>query len=839
MAGMLACRGLAATGKTMSGLVEWFSDYTTGRIIHPQHKERCCDVESEGGEGAGTPELNRWDRAHCYTLVWRVVASAGQTSRRRHVRWVNGKPGARQVDERAGRDEERGRRTDGRRWSAARSSGSRVEGGRTNSPSARVYIYIRASVISGEKDAVHAGHPRSKLFGEGARMRGSSMPGYESVQPQRLPATLVEAALLMQSGSTSARAAPRAHSHHRRAAGGAYHCRVAKAAGTNDKGTPLADGGIARQWGTIETGWDSGRGKESRGARQKHRGEYGQKLTRCQGVGSGMLGAGASEELGAREAYRSSARVLSVSVLLQAGRNDEWMYAKEKKESMRRRRKRKRYMNEYVSVGVGGAGGQWNGGVTCKWNVERWSNPPIGSLAAQYTYTYTYPWQACVRKHGADWHRRLREWGELRERGRGDGTCGACDGTASPTPDSTAPNLQRAVAVVASTVSSCARVGWRAAGADAACVAAYTVGAVCAAAGAPVAGVAVPGDVRALCTPHRPAYPPSSSYASVLRLRLLRLLLRPVRVRRGVGRDNAHPAHPSRLLCGPGARVAAAALRVAAAARGMMVGVLGRSAGGTVDMRELGGPTISPSPSSDSRLSSSAVDAGEEKYIIGRRQRRWCRCEVGGALRVGGALYPSSSSSSSSSEVDSSKAEHYSDVVELEDVDADDTGDEARVEAENKKNPPAAPCPAPAPPRYSCLAVSVRGVAPSVVYCVAAYCGVGEEVPGAVVYGYPTLPPLLLFPLLRRLPLPTQRHRTKPFQRRIRRTPPTHTRRPDKYCALPPEYGVCTVDTERCEGVTALPRLVYGATQYAGPHSASCGRTWNRNWTWHWRWRTG
>jgi hypothetical protein len=42
----------------------------------------------------------------------------------------------------------------------------------------------------------------------------------------------------------------------------------------------------------------------------------------------------------------------------------------------------------HVGVGVGGAGGRWNGGVTREWNVERRNNLPIGSLVAQYTYTY-------------------------------------------------------------------------------------------------------------------------------------------------------------------------------------------------------------------------------------------------------------------------------------------------------------------------------------------------------------------------------------------------------------------------------------------------------------------
>ncbi|KAJ7266632.1 hypothetical protein C8J57DRAFT_1469792 [Mycena rebaudengoi] len=45
--------------------------------------------------------------------------------------------------------------------------------------------------------------------------------------------------------------------------------------------------------------------------------------------------------------------------------------------------------------------------------------------------------------------------------------------------------------------------------------------------------------------------------------------------------------------------------------------------------------------------------------------------------------------------------------------------------------------------------------------------------------------------------------------------PPLTPEAPEEYCALPPEYGVCAVDTEEYEGVTALPRLVYGAARYA------------------------
>ncbi|KAJ7234478.1 hypothetical protein C8J57DRAFT_1575069 [Mycena rebaudengoi] len=65
----------------------------------------------------------------------------------------------------------------------------------------------------------------------------------------------------------------------------------------------------------------------------------------------------------------------------------------------------------HVGVGVGGVGGWWNGGVTREWNVERRSNPPIGSLAAQYTYAHPLT---------LAWHRSLREWGKLRERVPGD-----------------------------------------------------------------------------------------------------------------------------------------------------------------------------------------------------------------------------------------------------------------------------------------------------------------------------------------------------------------------------------------------------------------------------------
>ncbi|KAJ7259860.1 hypothetical protein C8J57DRAFT_1639082 [Mycena rebaudengoi] len=178
----------------------------------------------------------------------------------------------------------------------------------------------------------------------------------------------------------------------------------------------------------------------------------------------------------------------------------------------------------------------------------------------------------------------------------------------------------------ACTASSCARAGpepgRRAAGAGVAGVAAYAAGAAGAPGHVAVADVAVPGASRAApgastaaaaphpdtpppvpppdtsaattLLPHKrrphalhapsPCVPPSS-YASVLSLQLVRLLLRPVPVHGGVGerrgKDDAQPAHPSRLLRGPGARVTAAVLRVAA-----VVGVLGRS----VHDAGLGGP---------------------------------------------------------------------------------------------------------------------------------------------------------------------------------------------------------------------------------------------------------